>query len=747
MTGSDDFLDRRLPAVLGGRTAGPLDRKLGLRTVRDLLYHFPRTYLRRGEVSDIASLVEGETVTLLARIDTVMSRRMQRRKGWVTTVVLTDGVAQARAVVFSAQDAGKWLFPGTEAVVTGTVKRYQRQPELVGADIHLLDGRGPGAGAAVPFGSDQLLPIYPAAQKLTTWTIADSVATVLGEPGTVRELADPIPRDVRDRFGLLGLGTALDRVHRPRDHAQVAVAKKRFRFEEAFLLQTVLARRRVENTRFEAVARPYREGGLADALRARLPYALTPGQESVLATLRDELAGTRPVNRLLQGEVGSGKTVVALLAMLQVVDAGGQAALLAPTEVLAQQHYRKITDVLGPLAEAGRLGGDDAGTRVELLTGTLGAARRRDALLAAASGQAGIVIGTHALLGDKVQFADLGLVVVDEQHRFGVEQRDELRTRSLAPPHMLVMTATPIPRTVAMTVFGDLDVSTLRELPAGRQAITSHVVDLVRHPNWVGRIWQRVAEEVGAGRQVYVVCPRIGDGDEEAAPPAPSPDHLRLWGGPGLAATDAGGPGVPAVGAVDTFERLRGLPQLSGLRLALLHGALPTEEKEQVMARFAAGEIDVLVATTVVEVGVDVPRASMMVVLDAGRFGVSQLHQLRGRVGRGSTPGLCLLVTESESERTRERLDAVAATLDGFALAEYDVTSRREGDVLGSAQSGRASSLQNLRVMQDADTIERARGAATRIVDEDPDLERHPVLLREIRARYDEARQVFLERS
>jgi len=440
------------------------------------------------------------------------------------------------------------------------------------------------------------------------------------------------------------------------------------------------------------------------------------------------------MNRLLQGEVGSGKTIVALRAMLQVVDAGRQAALLAPTEVLATQHARSLAQMLGDLAQAGELGGADQATRIALLTGSLTAAQRKQALLDVVSGAAGIVVGTHALIQDKVEFADLGLVVVDEQHRFGVEQRDALRTRAgeNASPHVLVMTATPIPRTVAMTVYGDLETSSLRELPAGRSPINTAVVPVAEKPAWLDRAWQRLREEVAAGHQAYVVCPRIGETDEQAELEALDKDD-----GTGRR---------PPLAVLDVAAELAEGP-LKGLRLAILHGRLPTDEKDAVMRAFAAGEVDVLVATTVVEVGVDVPNATAMVIMDADRFGVSQLHQLRGRVGRGTAAGVCLLVTEALSgTATRDRLDAVTSTLDGFELAQVDLEMRREGDILGATQSGKQSQLKLLSLLRDADVITEARQVAQRIVAESPDLGTYPGLARMVASLVSDSRAEFLEK-
>jgi ATP-dependent DNA helicase RecG len=482
------------------------------------------------------------------------------------------------------------------------------------------------------------------------------------------------------------------------------------------------------------VARP---GGLVDAFRDRLPFQLTDGQREVDRVIRTDLAETVPMHRLLQGEVGSGKTVVALLAMLAVVDAGGQAVLLAPTEVLAQQHHRSITALLGPLAEAGRLGAADAATRVALLTGSMTGGARRTALLEAASGQAGIVVGTHALLEETVQFADLGLVVVDEQHRFGVHQRDALRAKGTRPPHVLVMTATPIPRTVAMTVFGDLEESALTELPQGRSPIGTFVVP-AEHQRYVDRMWAKVREEVEAGHQAYVVCPRIGDGQpaDDAEWADEDPDD------------EVSEPGRrPSAAVLDVAELLAEGPLL-GLRVGTLHGRLPPAEKDDVMTAFAAGQIDVLVSTTVIEVGVDVPNATVMVVLDADRFGISQLHQLRGRVGRGEAPGTCLLQTSTVPESpSGQRLAAVAATTDGFTLARHDLEARREGDVLGASQSGRRSQLRMLKLTIHEELIRQARDEATSLVAADPELSQHPALAAALAAVLDDERSQYLEKA
>jgi ATP-dependent DNA helicase RecG len=453
------------------------------------------------------------------------------------------------------------------------------------------------------------------------------------------------------------------------------------------------------------------------------------------------------MNRLLQGEVGSGKTVVALRAMLQVVDAGRQAVLLAPTEVLAAQHARSLRDMLGAHGRAGELGSAEQATRIALLTGSLPARVRKQALLDVASGTAGIVVGTHALIQDRVSFADLGLVVVDEQHRFGVEQRDALRARALehTSPHVLVMTATPIPRTVAMTVYGDLEVSALRELPCGRSAISTAVVPAGEKPTWLDRVWRRITEEVAAGRQAYVVCPRIGG-------VADSDDAAGEYAAGEVVVSEAVGEQAGEDGSRPPLAVLEVAPQLAegplaSLRLGVLHGRLPGDEKDAVMRSFTAGQIDVLVATTVVEVGVDVPNATVIAIMDAHRFGISQLHQLRGRVGRGSHPGLCLLVTDSpEGTTARERLAAVAATTDGFELARLDLELRREGDVLGAVQSGRRSGLRLLSLLRDEDLIGQAREAARQLIDADPELTGYPELARLTADLLDEQRAQFLQK-
>ena len=712
--------------------AKEFEKARGIRTVGDLLAFWPRRY--RTREADLGAATPGKFLVGVAEVKSAGVRRMQRRKGSMLEAVITDGRHELDVTFFRPYPHANVLVPGARGIFAGTVSRYGQRLQLTHPGYTMLDDFDAGD-------RKDLIPIYRRVGKLHTWTVTESVRRVLD---VLDEVPDAIPDEVRRRRGLVARTEALRGIHTPDSWAEVEQARRRLRYEEAFVLQTTLAQRRRAAAADSTRARAGRPGGLRAVFDDRLPFELTAGQREVGETVAAELAREVPMHRLLQGEVGSGKTVVALRAMLQAVDSGGQAALLAPTEVLAAQHHATITRMLGDLAMGGMLGGAAEGTRVALLTGSRSTAERRKALLDAASGDAGIVVGTHALLQENVDFRDLALVVVDEQHRFGVEQRDALRGKGATPPHVLVMTATPIPRTVAMTVFGDLETSTLRELPAGRAPITTHVVPEER-PGWLARAWARVAEEVAAGRQAYVVCPRIGDDDEpDADAVIPDGDEQDDDGG-----EDDGGqaPGRPLKSVVALREELGAEPSLAGLRLDVLHGRLPAEDKDAVMDRFQRGETDVLVSTTVVEVGVDVPNASVMVVMDADRFGVSQLHQLRGRIGRGGHPGLCLLVTGADAGPARERLDAVAATTDGFDLARLDLAQRREGDILGAAQHGRRTQLEFLHILDDEDVIEQAREDAFALVASDPDLEEHPVLAAAVQARVDAEQAAYLERG
>ncbi|MFI6387632.1 ATP-dependent DNA helicase RecG [Nonomuraea sp. NPDC050547] len=722
--------DEPLAKALDPKTAKLLHSVLGLETVGDLLRHYPRRYAERGELTSLDMLEVDEHVTVVGEVTRAMRKPMRNRGGTWLEVEVVDGTGKKIYLSFFGKGshvAESRLKPGRRGMFAGRVGAFGSRAtprwQLTHPEFELFDE---SETSAEEF-STAPVPIYPAGKDLTPWAIRRAIGIVLD---TLGPLDDPLPADLRARHGLADLGDALVAIHRPKDFGEVHRARDRLKFDEAFVLQAVLLQRRQAATAWPAKPRPRSSGGMLDDFDARLPFSLTEGQAAVGEEVAADLALPHPMHRLLQGEVGAGKTVVALRAMLQVVDAGGQAVLLAPTEVLAQQHHRSITAMLGDLATGGMFGG----TAVTLLTGSMGAAARRAALLDAASGTAGIVVGTHALLQEHVQFADLGLVVVDEQHRFGVEQRDALREKAGGGrPHVLVMTATPIPRTVAMTVFGDLEVSTLSQLPSGRAPITTHVVPAAEKPHFLERTWQRVREEVGLGRQAYIVCPRIGDleGDEGDLESVTSSDEERR----------------PPLAVLEVAEMLAEGP-LHGLRLEVLHGKLPPEEKDAVMRAFTRGEVDVLVATTVIEVGVDVPNSSVMIIMDADRFGVSQLHQLRGRVGRGGLPGLCLLVSEfPEGTPARARLDAVASTLDGFELSRVDLEQRREGDVLGAAQSGKRSSLKMLQLLRDEDVIETARAEAAAFLEKDPALTSHEGLRAEIARLLADEKATYLEKT
>ncbi|WP_239394170.1 ATP-dependent DNA helicase RecG [Frankia sp. CiP3] len=758
----------RLRDVVGAATATALADALSLETSGDLLAHLPRRYHERGELTDLANLAVGEVVTVQAQVVSVKRRPMRERRRSMLTVTVTDGSHNLLLTFFNQVWQERNLRQGVTALFAGKVEEYRGRRQLTNPEVHLLDAESadPGThGGAESFASG-LVPIYPSAVKLPSWKIGSCVRILLAG---LTELDDPLPAAIRDKYRLVGLLDAYRLVHQPSSWAEVARGRLRLKWDEALILQVALARRRLDNEQTAATARVPRADGLLAAFDAALPFPLTAGQRAVGETIKAEIARPFPMHRLLQGEVGSGKTVVALRAMLAAVDAGGQAVLLAPTETLASQHLRSLRNLLGPLGQAGELDAAPLATRIVLVTGSLGVRSRREALGAVADGSAGLVVGTHALLEESVTFRDLALVVVDEQHRFGVEQRDALRSRSARPPHVLVMTATPIPRTVAMTVFGDLEVSTLTELPAGRSPIASFVVPATNKV-WTDRMWGRVRDEVAKGHQAYVVCPRIGEDDAAAdAPPdaaADAPPDAADGVLPGSLAAFSGGapPGMidgdtwdatagsedgrrPSAAVLDLLPALRDT-ELVGLRAAALHGRLRPDDKDEVMTKFAAGDIDVLVATTVIEVGVDVPNATVMVIADADRFGISQLHQLRGRVGRGSAPGWCLLYTEAEhGSPAWERLAAVAATADGAQLARLDLAQRREGDVLGAAQSGGRRSLRLLELLKDEELIRSARDEATALMRVDPQLSAQPALAAALAATLDESTAAYLEKG
>ncbi len=738
-------LDSPVTTVLGDKTTKRkrLAEGLGILTVGDLLRHFPRRYIRTGELSQVSDLEPGEMITVVGEIAvsdlrTYRDKRTGRPAYRLETVLQTDGPRLKMTFFAKSQGTAAWqakrLSKGRRGVFGGQVSTFRGEWQLTNPHMVLFgvasSEEDEDGGIVDSFGD--LYPIYPQTKGVESWDIQRAINFARS---IIDDVPEVVPDDVRDKYDVVDARTAVDLIHAPDTFAQVEVGRRRYRFEEALVTQVVLGRRRAF---LHALGAQARTGGgdLLAAFDERLPFALTDGQKAVGEVIETALAQPHPMNRLLQGEVGSGKTVVALRAMLRVVDSGGQAALLAPTEVLAQQHYRSITAMLGDLAAGGMLGGAADGTTVALLTGSMPKAARAESMSRMVTGEAGIVIGTHALLEEKVLFADLGLVVVDEQHRFGVEQRAALTDKAGWPPHVLVMTATPIPRTVAMTVFGDLEVSTLSELPAGRAPIQTNVVPLAQQPGWVERVWQRVREEVEKGHQAYVVCPRItGDELEEGGHDPADDEEGEQRARPPLSAV------------TEVVEQLSTGP-LAGLRVEMLHGRMTPDDKDRAMRAFASGDIDVLVSTTVIEVGVDVANATTMVLLDADRFGISQLHQMRGRVGRGGLPGLCLLVSHAEvGTPARDRLDAVAATSDGFELSRLDLDQRREGDVLGASQSGFRSSLTMLRVLRDEDTIVAAREAATDLLDRDPELTESPELARAV-AELEQSRQSdFMEKA
>ena len=711
-------LSDRLTYLVDAKSGRLLDELFGIRTVDDLLRHYPRGYTegatQRGTGEQAPD--EGQHITLVDTITDTESFPMKKdRKRWVHRIILGSGRSKVTATFFNANYIKKDLTKDTKVMLSGEVGYYRGAMQLTHPAFLILeapDGKTHGtkslkkiADASHAVSSEEVtsayegrfFAIYPASAKMQSWDIFACVRQVLD---VLDPVADPLPAELRDELGLIAEDEALRAIHLSENEHERRLARERLTFDEGLGLQWALVARRHGELSESGPPAPPRSDGLAAQLLGRLPFQLTAGQREVLDVLSDGLAATRPMNRLLQGEVGSGKTIVAVLTMLQMVDAGYQCALLAPTEVLAAQHLQSVRDVLGPLAMGGQLGGADNATRVALLTGSMTAAQKKQIRSEVAGGQVGIVIGTHALLQEAMEFHNLGMVVVDEQHRFGVEQRDQLRAKARPgiTPHLLVMTATPIPRTVALTVYGDLETSTLRELPRGRQPITTSVIFVEDKPAWLDRAWQRIIEEVADGRQVYVVAPRIDESDD-----ADKQEGAR-----------------PSATAEDLHARLRS-KELANLRLGLMHGRLPADEKDAAMAAFRAGEIDVLVCTTVIEVGVDVPNATVMLVMDAERFGISQLHQLRGRIGRGEHPSLCLLASwVPPGSAAGRRLRAVAETMDGFALADLDLKERKEGDVLGRNQSGRAITLRLLSLADHGTFIEAARDFCVQAYAEDP---------------------------
>ena len=764
-------LSDSLETVLGAKAADMLEEQIKVQTVGELLRYVPDRYVKQGDLSGERKPEPGERLTVVARVEENKTIPIRNSRRKMVKLVVFDGNVRIAVTFFNSPWIAAKLPKGTRVMMAGEVKYFRDELQLThpnwlllpedGTSIEADDAVGSAvmAGIAKALAVDagdgggekdgsidfseflrDVIPVYRGTAKLQAWTIWQCVRAVLGQ---LDPIDDPLPDTERLARGLIGADEALRKIHVPEGQNDIDQARARLKFDEALALQLALAQRRhVDRGAAGPVCR-HVPGGLEDKMIARLPFTLTEGQAAVIDEISADLAApitaadqssVAPMSRLLQGEVGSGKTLVALLVMLRVIDNGYQCALLAPTEVLAAQHLRTLEAMLGGLAREGELDGEEGATRIALITGSMKTAAKRTALLETVTGQVGILIGTHALLQEHVDFFNLGFVVVDEQHRFGVEQRDTLRSRGRdgIVPHLLVMTATPIPRTVAMTVFGDLETSTLRELPRGRQPITTSVVPR-GNPKWVQRVWERVNEEVEAGRQVYVVCARIGDDGTAAGQKSERK-------GAEVAAE-------PATSAVDMFTTLSEGP-LGVHRLGLLHGRLPADEKALLMADFTAGDIDILVSTTVIEVGVDVPNATTMVIVDAERFGVSQLHQLRGRVGRGGLPGLCLLVTgAAEMSPAMERLRAVAASNDGFALSIVDLAQRREGDLLGSLQSGQTSSLKFLSLLTDGDLIEDTRALADEVVGRDLTLVDHKPMAGLVDSILGPVRLAYLDKS
>jgi ATP-dependent DNA helicase RecG len=676
-----------LDRVLGDKTAKSFAKNLGLTTVADLLQHYPRRYSNRGELTPIANLPIGESLSIVAEVVDARERRTKGRVSHILEVRITDGSGFLSLTFFNQAWRQKDLKPGVRGLFAGKIGEYQGKLQLAHPDYELFPEEVSEFDAKA--WADQPIPIYPASANVTTWMIQRALGIILD---TLEEIPDEVSAELQKKHKLLSINDALEKIHRPNTKSEIASAKKTLVYREAFLLQANLIQRRLDNEQAPATARTSKSCGYLERFDSALPFTLTDGQIEVGSEITSDIAKTYPMNRLLQGEVGSGKTLVALRAMLAVADSDGQSALLAPTEVLASQHFRSIEKSLGE--ELSKEVG------LTLLTGQLPTDARKKAMLQVVSGKARIVIGTHALFSEKVEFYDLGLVVIDEQHRFGVEQREKLRLKGKLSPHVLTMTATPIPRTLAVTVFGDMSVSSLTELPAGRKEIDSHVVR-AGDSALVSRVWSRVAEEIAKGHQAFVVCPKIDETEKE----------------------------LSGASVEKTVAQLRKNAALNGVRIQELHGRMDADQKSQIMQAFSAKEIDLLVSTTVIEVGVDVPNATTMVILDADNFGISQLHQLRGRVGRGSAKGLCLLLTAAEDDSIAlQRIEAVAAESDGFKLSEIDLELRREGDVLGASQSGGRSSLRLLRVIQDSELIQKVRIELEELFEADPLLANHPTL-------------------
>jgi len=673
---------------------------LGVASVLDLVTHYPRRYVDRSAQAAIKDLQEGQEATIVATVKRVEVRRTRQGRSLVQVDVF-DGSTYLRCTFFNQPWRAKQLGAGTEVVVFGRLERFRGVRQMTNPVVDLVGDR-----------TGRIVPIYPQSEKagLTTWEIAEWIAEALRRAGP---LTDPLPAPWADRLDLVERNWAMGQIHAPESMGAMMAARRRLAFDELLRLQMILVMTKRAVERESRGIRHAVGGDLVERFVATLPFELTRAQSAAIAEIRQDLAGPHPMHRLLQGDVGAGKTIVAVATLLTGVQGGFQGALMAPTEVLAEQHHLGISALLAQLSVP-----DDRtlmGERplaVELLTNRTTASERARLHAGLADGTVDVLIGTHALLSEGVAFRSLGVIVIDEQHRFGVEQRAALRSKGDddAVPDVLVMTATPIPRTAAMTVYGDLDSTVLGELPPGRTPIST---EWARGPLAEQAAWRKVIEEVAAGRQAYVVCPLVEESER-----------------------------IQARSASEERERL-GTEVLHGLRLGLLHGQMPAKEKEAVMAAFRDGDLDVLVATTVIEVGVDIPNATVMVIEDAERFGIAQLHQLRGRVGRGADRSWCYLLSEASTPDAEERLTALERSTDGFELAEVDLELRGEGTILGTRQKG-ATDLKLASLRRDKDLVARAREVAFEIVDADPVLASNPALAEEVRALVDEEDREFL---
>ena len=665
---------------------------LEIRTVLDLLQHYPRRYIDRTRQTSVADLVAGQDTTVVGTVERVSSRRTRQRRRLVEAVI-SDATGALRLTFFNQPWQEQDLQPGRAVVVFGRPDTYRGALQMINPVVDLVGDR-----------TGRIIPVYPQSEKagVRTWQLASLVDGALNRCEE-RRIADPVPVGLQRQFGLVERHTAMNWIHRPDSMEESVQARRRLVFDELLRVQLELVRRKRRLERHTAGLSHAVGGELVDRFLSRLPFPLTGAQERVIDEIAGDLAKPHPMHRLMQGDVGAGKTVVALCALLTAVQGGFQGALMAPTEVLAEQHYDTMVSLLGDLtvSDESRLGGERP-LRVELLSGSQGAADRRRASDGLATGDVDIVVGTHALISEGLEYRALGVVVIDEQHRFGVEQRAVLRDRGPGSvmPDLLVMTATPIPRTAAMTVYGDLDVSVLDELPAGRLPVAT---SWARGPLEEAQVWEAVRAAVSGGRQAYVVCPVIEESEALA---------------------------VRSV--TETYDLLAGDGgELAALRVGLLHGRVSPAEKEATMELFRSGALDVLVATTVIEVGVDVPNATVMVVIDAGRFGIAQLHQLRGRVGRARLESSCYLVGEAATAEAEARLNAVVDSNDGFDLAEVDLELRGEGTIMGERQKGR-NDLKLASLRRDKKWVERARTSAIDMIDADAELSEHPALLDEI---------------